>query len=201
MNISLDRQNYVDHEYNGTITNERCIEIALANRYIEDYPDFVEVGGVMPYYGKVNHLVYDPYDKHESCIKEFAENVDFSGKNVLSISTIEHFGETNGYGPYFSAKDIYASERFINKLFIEANSFFISIPMGQHPRLNEYLKLNLKRYICFAYVKLIQEAPLWMLNTLEKSDDIEYIINAKYAYPFPCANAVLFLTKNVILSR
>ena len=93
--------------YNVTWENERCVELALAFRWIEEKEasNIVEIGAVMPYYdenpytphmGKIifTHDVIDPYDERAT-IRDFMENHDLSMKNVLTISTIEHIGTTD----------------------------------------------------------------------------------------------------------
>ena len=84
---------YFNHPHNQTIVNERCVEIPVALRFLDLFKsdDFVEVGAVLPHYIKSNHTVIDPID-NTSTNKDYAENVDFSNKSVLSISTIEHIG-------------------------------------------------------------------------------------------------------------
>lgn len=199
MKIHVNREDYVDHEYNGTITNERCIEIALARRWMQEHPNFVEVGAVMPYYGHTNHVVYDPLDPYDKCIKEYAEKVDFTGKEVLSVSTVEHMGNTWGYGPYFKAEDNFASQNFLEKLFRECDSLFVTVPVGCHPFLSAFVLDNVKRFNAFVYHKLNQEIPVWILGRFESEADVEFTRKRGYASQFPCANSIIFLTKNVVI--
>lgn len=191
MKISISPEEYIDHPYNGTITNERAIEVAFAKRYLQEFNDIIEIGAVMPYYGHESHLVYDPYDPYSKSIKEFAENLDIKNKNVLSVSTIEHMGGAEGNGNSFRAQQPNAPVEFLERLLLEANSFLVTLPVGQNTYLDSYFKINLNKYEWFAFEKLSQNPPIWQPN---KSYSI---YNRTYGYPFPASNAVLILTKGI----
>jgi hypothetical protein len=185
---------YFYHPYNGTVNNERCIEIPLAERYIKTLEDdIIEIGAVSPYYRENKHKVYDPYDTHPKSTKLHAEALNIKSKNILSISTIEHFGNTRGFGCNFITDEKFASQNFLEKLVEEAASFFVSVPIHAHPIFDIYIKQNLKKFNWFSYVKRQQFPPIWELC------ENESCFNHKYASPFECANAVIFLTKGVAL--
>lgn len=87
------RHRYVDHPYNWTWLNERCVEIPLARYELRDTkPEYVlEVGNVLAHYQNVWHRVID---KHEG-----AERMDVVHlkdvcryERIISISTFEHIG-------------------------------------------------------------------------------------------------------------
>lgn len=197
MNINLTPKEYLDHEYNGTLTNERCIEIPLAKRYAEEigYDNIIEIGAVLPYYGQDKHEIYDPFDTHPASKKEFAENLDIKDKNILSVSTLEHMGEAQGYGRWYRCKEPNKSYDFINKLSQEAKSFLITLPVNQHLDLDKSLKANISNFQWFGYVKDIQTPPMWRLSL-----DVEEVLSKKYAEPFNCANGVMFLYKGITCS-
>ena len=191
MKISISKDEYIDHYYNGTINNERALEIQFGIRYLSEFNDVIEIGAVMPYYGYDSHLIYDPYDSHPKNMKEFAENLDIKNKNILSISTIEHMGETNGHGYCFTAQKPDAPAEFLEKLLEQAKSFLITLPIGQNPPLDNYLKNNLNKYTWLGFEKLSQSPPLWQSNNTLK------IYEKTYGYPFPASNALIILTKGI----
>lgn len=194
MNIHFEKEEYFDHEYNGTLTNERCVEIPLALRYADEigFNNLIEIGAVLPYYGKDSHLVYDPFDEHPSSKKEFAENLDVKDKNVLSISTLEHMGGAHGYGRHYRCDEPDKSFDFIKKLNLEAKSFLVTLPIGQHLALDHSLRQNLSGFNWFGYVKTNQTPPRWGLTI-----NPEELFSKKYADPFQCANGCIFLYKGI----
>ena len=69
------------------------IQVPLAEWFLKKHNyghTIIEVGAVTPYYFNVTHLIYDPYDTYEKCIKIRAEYIGYREKILLSISTIEH---------------------------------------------------------------------------------------------------------------
>lgn len=67
------------------------LEVPLALWFVSQYgPSITEVGAVTPYYAEISHRVFDPYDKWEKCERKSAVEIEYSGLNLLSISTIEH---------------------------------------------------------------------------------------------------------------
>ncbi len=197
MNINLNPEEYLDHEYNGTLTNERCIEIPLAKRYAEEvgFDNLIEIGAVLPYYGQDQHDIYDPFDTHPLSKKEFAENLEIKDENVLSVSTLEHMGEAHGYGQWYKCKEPNKSFDFIEKLNREAKSFFVTLPVGQHLDLDKSLRLNISNFQWFGYVKESQAPPKWRI-----SFDIDEVLSKRYANPFNCANGVMILHKGITCS-
>lgn len=197
MNIDINPDQYFQHEYNGTFNNERCIEVAFAKRYLEEvgFDNVIEIGAVLPYYDDTKHLVFDPFDKHPMAKSEFAENIDVKDKNILSISTIEHMGDAQGYGRHYRCQEPNKSYQFLDKLNSEAKSFFVTLPINQHLDLDKTLKENLYKFKWFGYTKKAQSPPVWELS-LDKDD----VFSKSYAYPFECANAAIFLYKGITCS-
>lgn len=73
---------------------ERCLEIAIAKIWLKkNAKNIIEIGAVTLYYFKIIHDVCDPADSHQNVnLKTSMFDIDLVGKNVLSISTIEHIG-------------------------------------------------------------------------------------------------------------
>lgn len=192
MNIKIDPIEYISHPYNQTITNERCIEIVLMQRYIkEKNSDLIEIGCVAPYYLNISHDCFDPYDNHPLSKKEFAEKIDIKGKNILCISTIEHMGNYNGPWGGNEVKDPNVSINFLKKLQDEANSFLVSFPIGAHDKLEDYFKSNAHLYKWFCYQKVSQSPPLWEIN-----NDLSFC-GRPYGEPFPHGNFIYFIYKGI----
>ena len=120
----------------GRLT-ERSLELALAKEWESRLNDeYIEIGAVTSYYGAdfQRHSVIDPADTHEKVnIKDSLFNYNFSGKNVLSISTIEHVG-TGEYG-LTKAEDCIDA---LNKILKESKACFVSFPMGYNKKLDTY---------------------------------------------------------------
>ena len=88
---------YIDDPVNTTMINERCIELALGIRYMQKVgnDNLTEVGCVMPHYGYCEHPIIDLFseDSPAGVVQNVdAEECDFSGKDVLCLSTVEHIG-------------------------------------------------------------------------------------------------------------
>ena len=94
----------------------------------------VEVGAVTPYYFKCTHPVYDLFDTHPLVIKKDAITLDVTGKNVLSISTIEHFGT----GDYNQEKQKRKGVDFLLHVIDASNKFLISWPLGYDMELDNF---------------------------------------------------------------
>lgn len=130
------------HHYNcGFYTDkmtERALEMALAEIWLSQAEgEVLEIGAVSPYYfpRAVNHIC-DPFDSHAKVdlhCSMFA--LDLHGKNILSISTIEHIA-TGDYGV-----DIVENESSVlafEKIVKEAKSCFITFPVGYNKELDMY---------------------------------------------------------------
>ena len=120
------------HWYNSPTTNEREIELPMAKHYLskhhKNFKSVIELGAVTCYYYAIHHNIIDLMDKHPLVtFRMNAHDFDFTNLNVLSISTIEHIEE--GY-------------KVIDRIFKTAKSWFITIPIGFNPELDEWLQEN-----------------------------------------------------------
>lgn len=124
---------YEDHIHNATRDNERGVELALAKEFLAQATDVVEIGAVTPYYFKeYSHPVIDLTDNHPRNQQKDGRGVDANGKDLLSISTVEHFGS--------------GAIAFIEDIKKTAKSYLITFPMGydleHNKELNEYALKN-----------------------------------------------------------
>jgi len=142
------------HEYNcgggPERTTERSVEMALALMWLRKTSGpVVEVGAVTPYYltsenslsRKISRII-DPADPHRSVTdRSSLFDIDFSGANVLSISTIEHIG-TGDYGVEERER---SSPEALTKLMRESATFLLTMPIGYNPVLDRHLATALIR--------------------------------------------------------
>lgn len=138
-----DKQFFLfQHHYNcGFYTRkmtERALEMALAEMWLNQTEgEILEIGAVSPYYfpRAVNHIC-DPFDSHAKVdlhCSMFA--LDLHGKNILSISTIEHIA-TGDYGIDIAENE--SSVLAFKKIVKEAKSCFITFPVGYNKELDTY---------------------------------------------------------------
>ena len=185
MHSIFDINYYFNHPHNQTIINERCVEIPVALRFLDIFKDddFIELGAVLPYYIKSNHPVIDPIDQ-ASTIKDCAENIDFSNKSVLSISTIEHIGR----GDYHMKKVDGLAQEVLSKIYNTSKTCLISWAVGYNKPLDSYVRnSNEFNYIFHQRV----EEDRWVVSEGLHNFD------AHYGKPFHNGNAVLWIYKNL----
>lgn len=130
---------YFNHTHNcgfpGKRRTERTVEMAVADRWLLRHPNAWEVGAVTPYYwpGRVQEVI-DPADGHANVTQRLSLfDIDFYGRNVLCISTVEHIGERR-YGLNEQKNPVQA----IEKLAAEANRVLITFPTGWNDQLDSY---------------------------------------------------------------
>ena len=198
---------YLDHPYNQTLKNERCIEVPLSRMWIgclNNTSNLIEVGAVLPYYQSTDHKVVDLYDEYATLNADVMD-VDYTGMNVLSISTIEHIG-TNDYTEGWSGVtertvvDENAAILALKKILDESESCFITIPIGYNSHLDRWLKDNLHLLNCFHYKKIQHyDKSVWpptLSPVWEFMIEDEEAFDALYFSPYPSANVVLVIVES-----
>src|SRR5690349_144134 len=71
--------------------NERSIEVPLGEWFLNKFGlNVVEVGSVMLNYGWDMHIMVDLSDPHPKVLKYNALDLNYTDRDVLSISTVEH---------------------------------------------------------------------------------------------------------------
>ena len=173
---------YFTNPYNTTNKNERTVEVPLGEFFINNFGYGVtEVGAVMGYYGFNCGEVIDSHDPLPGVIKANAVfDVDYTNKNVLSVSTIEHFKT----GEYSNASDTDAI-LFLEKVIKQAKNYFITWPVGYNPLLDNYIKNS--NNISFFTMKRINENNQWVKDA---SKSLSFL----YDSPFHSANAICCVT-------
>jgi len=172
-----------DHPTHKTLINERCVEIPLIFRYIDfTGGDLTEIGAVSPYYCQYEHDCIDPTDKRATR-NDKAEECDFTGLNVLSVSTIEHIGR----GDYHLEKEPDLAFKVLNKIYSECKTCLITWPIGYNLELDKAADKNLKNYDYFFVVR--EEEMKW--GVVEDKSGF----NHKYGKPFRNANSIIVISK------
>jgi hypothetical protein len=125
--------------FNEAYRNERSLEVAIGRWVLQRFGgNVLEVGAVMPYYDSdVKHDIIDLADEHPKSRKVNALDHDYTGLNVLSISTIEHMHRKE----YSNGSDN-DSITFLTKVLTSASSHCITFPTGYNPHLDAYMKAH-----------------------------------------------------------
>lgn len=164
---------------------ERTVEVGVARQWMQglDGPP-IEIGAVTPYYFKYVQEIVDPADDKATDRRSLFE-VDVTGRDVLSLSTIEHVGGDQ-YGLRESKTPLDAF-RHLSK----ANRFLISFPYGW-PNAE-----NLQKYILDQREQLAQEGV--KVHTVTRQSDETWKPSSNLL-PYgdrqkPWANTVIFVEK------
>ena len=188
INKELAVDEYFDDPVNTTMINERCIELALGLRYMEKVgnDNLTEIGCVMPFYGYCEHPIIDLFEKDHPAgdVQNVdAEVYDFTGRDVLCLSTLEHIGKDD----YENTEiDPQKAGRILDKITSEAKSFFITWGTRYHNELDEHAKDVLDRYDWFGYIK--KEEKVWEYTATNMK-----VWAQAFDKPFKYANGNIFL--------
>lgn len=99
----------------------------------------MELGAVTPYYwpNRISRIV-DPCDSHPLTTDRLSLfDVDFGGRDIVSISTIEHVG-TSQYGLSEASVDRNAVAA-LDKIIGESSFCVITVPVGWNRLLDEHI--------------------------------------------------------------
>lgn len=173
----------LEHEYNcGFIParlTERTVELPVLNMWLTNHLDVWEVGAVSPYYPLYFYVdrpkrIIDLYDPSPFVTDRVSlQTIDFTGQNVVSISTVEHVQD--GGGPISA----------IHKLLEESKSLLLTTPLGYEEDTDRYL-LRMARK---------DKAQLFQINR-RSSEFWEEVPFGREITPYTqWANSVAFLIK------
>jgi hypothetical protein len=169
------------HPYNSPTHGERNVELPLAFWFLEKFrremENVIEVGEVTPFYKKPGHIVYDAVPEKPATIKKSAVEVDYRGKHLLSISTIEHIG-TADYGQTPDPKLLPA---VMGKMLASKN-YLITFALGYNRQLEDLIKGE-------RFIVLERIAPTKWRQTENRNFE-----NYKYHSPWYAGNGVCILT-------
>lgn len=186
----------LQHDYNCgfyiTKMTERSLEMAITSFWLKKIKgEIFEVGAVSPnYFPRAVNYVCDPYDDNSAVTHRCSLfDIDFTGKNVLSISTIEHIG-TGDYG--LAVKNNENSVTAFEKLIKEASKCLITVPTGYNKLLDEYFTLGTYKTLNEKFsITFYTRKPNTNIWTEEK--DLTKI--NQIAYGQDCANGVVVIEK------
>jgi hypothetical protein len=172
---------YGYHPYNNPTHSERNVELPLAFWFLEkfrnDLGNVIEVGEVTPFYRQPEHAVYDVAAEKTATIKSDASKIEYHGKHLLSISTLEHIG-TSDYGQTPNPALLPSA---LNQM-LSSKDHLITFALGYNPQLEDLIKNE--RYIVIERI-----APTkWRQTENRRFEDY------KYHSPWYAGNAVCVLT-------
>jgi SAM-dependent methyltransferase len=179
---TVDFDYYRKPGYNDPSRNERTVELPLASYFVSrrDAKNVVEIGAVTPYYFKVAHEVIDPVDDHPACVKRDARQMDYRGRHVLSVSTIEHIGNAEFTD---TLKDNSAWD-LLQKIVRDSATYLITFPMGYNANLDLSVRTG--------------DIPCHVLRRINAANDWEICRENRFDYcynhPFNNGNAICLIT-------
>jgi hypothetical protein len=148
---------------------------------MKEYKDnLIEIGEVTPFYADPEHPVYDLVNEKKTTILKDGMEVDYKGKNVVSISTIEHVGTTD-YGHKAEENKAW---KLYEKISKESEKYLISFPVGYNKPFEKALTENQAPYI----VMKRDQNNNWSPAKGQPLSDFQY------NHPYYAGNAVAFLT-------
>lgn len=169
---------YFYHEANTTWMNERAIEIPIICSFVKKYKNYeiLEIGNVLSHYFMFNHDIVDKYEIAEGVINE--DVMDYrpnkSYKLIISISTLEHVGWDEI--PKDPKKIFFALENLKNCLS-HGGELIVTIPIGQNPILDNYLKTGEVKFTESYYFEKISKDNQWI--ELKSQEEIKDVILSK----------------------
>jgi hypothetical protein len=171
---------------------ERSLEVAVAQEWLRGRKNVFEIGAVTSYYfpGAATD-VCDPYDEHPDVnMKNSIFDYDLTGRDVLTISTLEHIGTGDCN---LEIKRGETGPAAVEKIAKEASAFMITFPVGYNAELDEYFasgeheKLG-DKFRAVLYARNTQD------NKWTEISDMSEI--RAYDYGPHTANAVVFFYKD-----
>lgn len=176
--------NYFYYPHNSTWKNERCVELPIVYKFIENesVEDVLEVGNVLSHYFNCHHQVVDKYEEGSNVVN--VDIVDFQPskkyKLIVSISTFEHIGFDE------QIKDpakIFKCVDKLTSLLLPGGKLVYTVPLGLNPHLDSSL---IEGYIPGDKHFLKRTSyEVW-----EETDKIS-VKGVAYNEPHPYANAIV----------
>jgi hypothetical protein len=180
---------YIDIDKEGKdYFGERRVELPIGHDFLNRFnpSTVIEVGSTMFNQERRLHKVVDLYDtSHPHIINVDGAEFDYTGFNVLSVSTIEHFDDKQIDGVWRTGVEMTDKGFLTVKRIAEtADKFLLTFPVGIHSRLDaSILNSGIPRRIIFRDVD----------NNWDGRADISNI-NFGYDREFPCSAAIYLIT-------
>lgn len=188
------RYHYFIHRHNTTWRNERCVEIPIVWKILEEHQGkgTLEVGNVLSHYYPVKHDIVDKYEVSSGVINQ--DVVDFRPSVrydlIVSISTMEHVGWDED--PRDQSKILGEPVKILRALenllecLAPGGMMVITIPVGYNPQLDRSLaegRIGFTKRLCLKRVSKNK----WVESDWADSKD------AKCGTPYTAANALVIL--------
>ncbi len=145
-----------DHPHNATITNERAVELAVAQQWLGDCPfgsSGLELGNVLLHYSReiptLRRRIVDRYERDGA--PGLVENLDVfelggSYDWIISISTLEHVRrDEEPHNPWGAV----AALAYLRGMLAEGGRMLVTIGLGQNHVLDELLLGDDYPFGCF----------------------------------------------------
>lgn len=177
---------YAYYLYGHTWRNERALEIAIAQYFLDRRPlgRMLEVGNVLGHFGVRGHDVIDKYERVQGIISDdiVTRNTERQYDTVVSISTLEHvrFDEPQ-QDPHGSTLALENLRRAVRP----GGRVLVTIPLGYNSGLDEDIRA---RRFSFAQ-------QFYYMRTSKDNDWVEVAeeeaLTCSYDSPYEAANALL----------
>lgn len=177
---------YYQHAYNTTWRTERAVELPVVFDYLKQFQGkkILEVGNVSSHYLDISHTVVDKYESGNNVTN--VDIVDFNTEDrfdlVITVSTLEHIGWDEE--PREPEKVLRAVAK-LQSLLAPGGVLVVTIPLGQNPVLDEYLKDGKVSFHSMYCLKRISKDNRWVQVEWQ---DIE---GSRDRYPFRAANGLV----------
>jgi len=184
---------YFVHPYNHTWANERAVEISVVRSFLKasEPAPTLEIGNVLSHYFDMGQTVVD---LNEKCNYRPVINSDLIEFNpagrftrIVSISTFEHIGWDEK--PRDEEKIRMAFPK-LKSLLVPGGQAIITVPVGYNLCLDRQVREASIDNASFRFLKRVSADNLWV------ETDLEEALHCKYGYPFPTANAIVFIYLN-----
>lgn len=166
------------------VNSERVFEIPLLKYFVHKFtgnPNFIEVGACSKHFMLVYHPIYDAQE--QGAINAFAEDLEYEGKHVLCISTLEHIG-AGDFG--LPVQPLHAIT--VLNMILDAETYLITFPIGQNGLLDYYARNIIKNVIpLFVKTASRDEMNNWAIDPSPNFDRM-------YGSPYPFANGVCIIS-------
>ena len=181
--------------------NERVVELRIAINWYEKLIEqgkkdsILEVGNVLQFYGHVEHKCIDLYAEYPDISaggevdNVDAREVDYTGKNVMSVSTIEHIDLAGEYE--VKEGDGSGAITVLDKIVNESDSYFITWGPNANKKLDDYVKANLTNYDWHGWVRTGEEA---FDYTAQDMEVWEKLVDDPYKF----CNGIILLQKTPV---
>jgi SAM-dependent methyltransferase len=177
---------YLNHRYNATWSNERCVEVPIGQQYVCDAKslgkDVLEIGNVLSHYHSTEHTIIDKYERFPFVLNKDVLEITGRYDLILSISTFEHIGFDE------EQKDDTKIARAIDhcrRMLVPGGKLVITASAGYNHNFDD-LMLQ-----CF----VTQSAKMSFMRRTNyfnwKECSVGFFAHARYNHPYPFGNAIV----------